>query len=52
MSGASNVNFWLKQHGIPSNPELVAAILNEAKKSPKLLEEEQIRAIAKTVVKA
>lgn len=45
MSGASNVQFWLKQRGIAPSPELVSRILAEAKKSPRTLEEGELRAI-------
>jgi 2-isopropylmalate synthase len=45
MSGASNVQFWLKYRGLASSPELVAAILAEAKKSDRTLSDEEIRAV-------
>jgi 2-isopropylmalate synthase len=45
MSGASNVAFWLKQRGLAPKPETVQAILAEAKKSNRLLEDAEIRAL-------
>ena len=45
MSGASNVNFWLKHRGIEGSPELVTAILTEAKKSNRTLNDEEIRRV-------
>ena len=37
MSGASNVNYWLKQRGIASTPALVNAILVVAKRADHIL---------------
>ncbi len=45
MSGASNVTFWLKYRGIASSPELVTAILAEAKKSNRTLTDDEIRSV-------
>jgi 2-isopropylmalate synthase len=45
MSGASNVNFWLKYRGIATSPELVSAILAEAKRSNRTLTDDEIRAV-------
>lgn len=45
MSGASNVSFWLKHHGFSPRPELVAAILAEAKRSNRTLEADEIRRV-------
>jgi 2-isopropylmalate synthase len=45
MSGASNVQFWLKYRGIAVSPELVGAILAEAKKSDRTLSDDEIRAV-------
>ncbi|MBX7197185.1 MAG: LeuA family protein [Sandaracinaceae bacterium] len=45
MSGASNVQFWLKYRGLASKPELVGAILAEAKKSDRTLSDEEIRVV-------
>ena len=47
MSGASNVNWWLEKHGIPSNPELVQKILTAAKQSTHVLSEAQILAVVR-----
>ncbi|HEY1015104.1 MAG TPA: LeuA family protein [Herpetosiphonaceae bacterium] len=46
MSGASNVRFWLEQRGLPVSDEIIAAVIAAAKRSSKLLAEEEIRAIA------
>ena len=43
MSGASNVGFWLKHRGLPVKPEVVQAILAEAKKSNRTLTDEEVR---------
>ena len=45
MSGASNVNYWLRQHKIEPSKELVDAILARAKGTDHILTEEEIRAI-------
>lgn len=45
MSGASNVAFWLKQRGITPTPEVVQAILAEAKRSNRLLEDAEVRQV-------
>ena len=42
MSGASNVLFYLNQRGLPATQEVVQAVLAEAKKSERLLTEEEI----------
>jgi 2-isopropylmalate synthase len=42
MSGASNVLFYLSQRGLPATQEVVQAVLAEAKKSERLLTEEEI----------
>ena len=47
MSGASNVQYWLKHRGIVSSPELVSAILAEAKKSDRTLTDEETRAVVR-----
>lgn len=49
MSGASNVSFWLKHHGLAVTPEAVQAILAEAKRSPRTLTDEEIRRAMATV---
>jgi 2-isopropylmalate synthase len=45
MSGASNVNFWLKKHGFSPTDSLVKAILARAKESNSLLTDEEIREV-------
>ena len=47
MSGASNVNYWLKEHGIEPNEELVKQILARAKTSKHILTDDEVLAIAK-----
>jgi 2-isopropylmalate synthase len=42
MSGKSNVTFWLKQRGIEPTEERVNAIFEKAKKSERVLTEEEI----------
>lgn len=42
MSGASNVNYWLKQNGLETSKEVVAKILARAKLSNKLLTKSEI----------
>ncbi len=42
MSGASNVIHYLQTRGLPSGPEIVQAVLAVAKKSERLLAEEEI----------
>jgi 2-isopropylmalate synthase len=42
MSGSSNVLFYLSQRGLPATEEVVQAVLAEAKKSERLLTEEEI----------
>lgn len=45
MSGASNVNYWLKRRGITPTEALVKAILGRAKQSDRLLTEAEVRAV-------
>lgn len=42
MSGASNVNYWLAQRGIPSSDVLVAAILEAAKSQNHIMSEDDV----------
>ena len=49
MSGASNVNYWLRQHHIEPSKELVDAILARAKGTDHILTEEEIRAVVADV---
>jgi 2-isopropylmalate synthase len=46
MSGKSNVHYWLEKRGIPPNDELVERIYTAAKKSERVLTEEEILALA------
>ncbi len=45
MSGRSNVVYWLEQHGLEATDERVNRIFQEAKRSNRLLEDEEIREI-------
>jgi 2-isopropylmalate synthase len=45
MSGKSNVVYWLARHGIPESDELVNRIFDAAKQSPRVLTEDEIRAL-------
>ena len=47
MSGESNVVFWLQRRGIEPRPEIVKAIFEAAKKSDRLLTEEEIQSLAR-----
>jgi 2-isopropylmalate synthase len=49
MSGASNVNFWLRQRRIEPSKELVEAILKKAKGSSHILSDEEILAVVDEV---
>ncbi len=49
MSGASNVNFWLRQRRIEPSKELVEAILKKAKSSSHILADEEILAVVEEV---
>jgi hypothetical protein len=49
MSGASNVLYYLECRGLPTTPEVVQAVLAEAKKSERLLAEETILEIVQSV---
>lgn len=42
MSGESNVLYWLEQHHIPSNNDVVQKILSEAKSSNRLLTDDEL----------
>ena len=42
MSGASNVKYWLKQHGFTSTPKTVDAVLRAAKDTDHVLSELEI----------
>jgi 2-isopropylmalate synthase len=45
MSGASNVQHWLKSQGIASNETLVRAILQRAKGSDRVLHDEELLSV-------
>jgi 2-isopropylmalate synthase len=45
MSGKSNVQYWLEKRGMPANDELVERIYNAAKKSERVLTDEEILAL-------
>lgn len=46
MSGASNVKFWLETHGIPPTDVRVAAILERAKQTTRLLTDQELLELA------
>jgi 2-isopropylmalate synthase len=45
MSGASNVNYWLRQHRIEPSKELVEAVLAKAKDTDHILTEDEIMGV-------
>ena len=45
MSGKSNVIYWLARHGIPETEDLVNRIYDAAKQSPRVLTDDEIRAL-------
>lgn len=45
MSGKSNVIYWLARHGIPESEELVNRIFEVAKQSPRVLTDDEVRAL-------
>ncbi len=49
MSGASNVNYWLRQHKLEASKELVDAILARAKSTDHILTDEEILAVVADV---
>lgn len=49
LSGKSNVIYWLQQHGYQAREELVAAIFEKAKQSNRLLTDDEIEAIIRSV---
>jgi 2-isopropylmalate synthase len=46
MSGRSNVIFWLEQHGIEALEDVVTRIFDAAKRSDRLLEDDEIQVLA------
>jgi 2-isopropylmalate synthase len=49
MSGASNVNYWLRERGIEPSDGLVQSILQAAKETTRILQDEEVMAIVKRV---
>jgi len=49
MSGASNVNYWLKKRGIEPNKALVDAILARAKGADRLLSDDEVMAVVQSM---
>ena len=47
MSGASNVVFWLEQHGLEPTRERIDRVMTAAKASDRLLTDEELRALAR-----
>jgi 2-isopropylmalate synthase len=47
MSGASNVNSWLRTRGIEPSDDLVAAILQAAKATTHILSDEEVMAVVR-----
>jgi 2-isopropylmalate synthase len=52
MSGLSNVQCWLQDHGIEARPELVNAVFARAKESDKVLSDEEILGVVSTFTPA
>jgi 2-isopropylmalate synthase len=46
MSGRSNVQYWLEEHGIAATEEVVDRIFTAAKKSTRLLDDDELMALA------
>ena len=49
MSGGSNVTYYLRKRGLPHEPAVVEAILDMAKKSKRLLSEDEVLALVQKV---
>jgi 2-isopropylmalate synthase len=49
MSGASNVQHWLKSHGISSNDTLLRALLERAKAADRVLTDEELLSVVSRV---
>lgn len=49
MSGASNVNYWLKKRGIEPNKPLVDAILARAKAADRLLSDDEVMEVVRSM---
>ena len=52
MSGLSNVQCWLEDHGIEVRPELVDAVFRRAKESDRVLSDEEILAVVSSFAPA
>lgn len=52
MSGLSNVQYWLSSRGFPLDEELVKAVFGKAKASNRVLEDEEIAAVAREFTRA
>ena len=52
MSGLSNVQCWLQDHGIEARPDLVNAVFARAKESDKVLSDEEILGVVSTFTPA
>jgi hypothetical protein len=46
MSGKSNVAYWLERHNVPVSDEIVSRILDAAKKSSRVLSDDELLALA------
>jgi 2-isopropylmalate synthase len=49
MSGGSNVQYFLEARGLPTTPDVIEAVVALAKKSERLLSEEEILEVVKSV---
>ena len=47
MSGKTNVIFWLERHGIPAADDVVERIFAAAKRSTRLLTDEEIMSLVR-----
>ena len=46
MSGKSNVIYWLARHGVPETDEVVNRIFDAAKRSTRVLTDDEVRALS------
>ena len=51
MSGKWNAVFWLRGHGYKESPELVSAVLDEAKRSLHVLSDEEMKVLVESALK-
>jgi 2-isopropylmalate synthase len=49
MSGASNVHYWLRKHGLDPTDDLISAILSAAKATTRILSDEQVMDVVQRV---